>query len=743
MTDVEKIQRCLDALSPVQLDYEEWLIVGCIIKQNGGTAEMWDAWSLRDPARYKEGVCQRKFKGFNGSPKPAGIGSLVYMCQQQGVHVDIGDEYGASAAGPGRSWDWNDAVPAESDMRIVKSEWLQDIELPQTDVDGKQQLADYINTLFNAEEYVGYVADAYNDNGRWLPKKGTFHMTAGELLKLCAKPAYSLSDVIGDWEEECGAWIRFNPLDGKGISDGNVTSFRYALVESDDMPIEKQYALYKELELPIAALVHSAGKSLHAIVKIEAADFKEYQKRVDFLYDICKKNGLVVDRKNRNPSRLSRLPGATRNNKPQTLVATNIGQLSWTAWTEWVAEQNDSLPGFEPLAKYINNLPPLADSLIDGILRRGHKMLLSGPSKAGKSFLLLGLSAAIANGSKWIGWQCAEGRVLYINLEVDPASSYHRTSNVFEQLGITKDAADNIDMWQLRGNATSMDKLSSPLIRRALKERQMGRGYSAIIIDPIYKVITGDENAADQMAKFCNNFDRIAKELNVSVIYCHHHSKGDQGQKRAQDRASGSGVFARDPDALIDMIELEIDEYRREQIVNRWGCIAIEKMLDASAPGWRRDIGQDDMLVLKKFTQFASTKVPQKLLIEVADEAERAAMQTSGWRISGILREFAPFKPRNVFFRHPVHPVDQWDLLADARAEGELPPKQNRQQAIEDLREVKNTETVMVVQELYTKQDLVEISDVAEALNVTDKTARERLKAAGISYRKGDVVKPE
>ena len=30
--------------------------------------------------------------------------------------------------------------------------------------------------------------------------------------------------------------------------------------------------------------------------------------------------------------------------------------------------------------------------------------------------------------------------------------------------------------------------------------------------------------------------------------------------KRAMDRASGSGVFARDPDAQLDMIELELTD---------------------------------------------------------------------------------------------------------------------------------------------------------------------------------------
>lgn len=66
--------------------------------------------------------------------------------------------------------------------------------------------------------------------------------------------------MLGDYNPECGAWIRFNPLDGKGVKNDNVTEFRYALVESDKMDIAKQNEIIRTLELPVACLVHS-GKS--------------------------------------------------------------------------------------------------------------------------------------------------------------------------------------------------------------------------------------------------------------------------------------------------------------------------------------------------------------------------------------------------------------------------------------------------------------------------------------------------
>ena len=105
-----------------------------------------------------------------------------------------------------------------------------------------------------------------------------------------------------------------------------MTEYRYALVESDNLDIEKQNSIIRELELPVAVLMFSGGKSVHAIVRIDAADYKEYQKRVEYLYKICEKNGLKVDTQNKNPSRLSRLPGCMRGDKKQFSIDTNIGR---------------------------------------------------------------------------------------------------------------------------------------------------------------------------------------------------------------------------------------------------------------------------------------------------------------------------------------------------------------------------------------------------------------------------------
>ena len=489
------------------------------------------------------------------------------------------------------------------------------------------------------------------------------------------------------------------------------------------MSVAEQNAIIRELELPVACLVHSGSKSLHAIVKIEAADQREYRKRVDYLYNICKKNGLEVDTQNRNPSRLSRMPGVTRNGKKQFLVATNIGKSSWDEWFEWIEGINDDLPDPESLNDFWNNMPELALPLIDGVLRQGHKMLIAGPSKAGKSFALIEMCIAIAEGEKWFDWQCAKGKVMYVNLELDRASCLHRFKDVYTSLGIKANNLSNIDIWNLRGKSIPMDKLAPKLIRRAAK-----KDYIAIIIDPIYKVITGDENSADQMANFCNQFDKICNELGTAVIYCHHHSKGAQGGKRSMDRASGSGVFARDPDALLDLIELELNESHYKQMRNNAACECCINYLKAKRPELMEELSQDDMLSQSIMIDFCKSKLGHgfyKELDDLINDSRDKVTSITAWRIEGTLREFSKFNPVNLYFKYPIHQVDNSGVLQDIDTDDKpqwQKAKEKRQEMAKKSNEIKTNNIEIEFSNIEIEGREVPAKELAEKLNISSKT---------------------
>lgn len=591
----------LKAIPVSDLTREEWIQIGMALKDGGQPVSVWDSWSMADE-RYKPGECERLWEGFRGSAKPVKNGSIIKMAEQRYGWSRYGDTDGAL--------DWNAEIGRDADQ--------PEIVIDHMDLSPADELQTYLELLFKPDEYVSYVTtDTYqSEDGKWMPTAGVYTRTAGELIKELKKYKIKGKDIsytIGTWKEEAGAWIRFNALDGHGVKNENVVSFRHALVESDTMSLEDQERLYRELQLPIVAMVASGGKSIHAIVRVDAQDFEQYRQRVDKLYDVLKAHGVEVDKQNKNPSRLSRMPGVTRNGHRQQLLATNIGKRSWAEWEDYIDGFNDNMPSFITLSDYYDNPPELPPALIEGVLRCGHKMLISGTAKAGKSFLIAELCIAIASGTKWLGMQCQKGKVLYVNLEIDDNSCIRRYLNIANKMGIDKSALDNIKIWNIRGKALPLDQLIPHLIRRIRNEQ-----FSAIVIDPIYKVITGDENNASEMGYFCNQFDRICAEAKCAAIYCHHHSKGAQGQKRAMDRASGSGVFSRDPDAQLDMIQLELNDDLKNNVAE---------------PG------------------------------------------ATAWRIESTLREFPDITPLNVWFEYPIHRIDTSGELAKLFADGD--PRRN------------------------------------------------------------------
>ena len=259
----------------------------------------------------------------------------------------------------------------------------------------------------------------------------------------------------------------------------------------------------------------------------------------------------------------------------------------------------------------------------------------------------------------------------------------------------------------------------------------------AVVIDPIYKVITGDENSADQMAHFCNQFDKVCTQLGCAVIYCHHHSKGAQGGKRSMDRASGSGVFARDPDALLDMTELDLTEDIVKQQKNQAACKLCENVLKQYAPDVLADASPDDLFSRNAMLKLCCDHLPKdgyETMLKDLQVSDRYMQAITAWRLEGTLREFPKFSPKNLWFRYPVHEEDTVGVLKDIQVDAELKPYQRgAKRGHETQKKQAKAEQADKNAELLNTFDAVNmggnvtVQDMAEFLGVADKTIRRRL----------------
>lgn len=619
MDDHGALLEALNALDPSRLSYQEWVDVGMALKTEGLPCSVWDDWSKRDTKRYKaEGSdsCYAKWETFNGTGKAGG--TIVHYAERYNGYKPV------------NGMDWDD--PLDATYEEVLSVQTNPSEKPY------QMAVRFLEALYEPDELVSFVCTSQydEDKEKWKPiGKGSVRKCSDIVKDL--KKHRKLEDAFGTINEQAGAWIRLNPATGPNNKD--VTRYAYALAESDNLTVEEQKKLLIGFKLPIATLTESGGKSVHAAVRIDAKDAAEFRQRTLFLFDWLAKHRFIVDENNKNEARLSRLAGAMRNGKLQKLIATNIGCDSWAEWKDYIEGVDDDLPEIHSARDMFESPTPEPPAIIEDVLRQGAKMICTGDSKSGKTCLLTNLAICISEGWEWLGHKCMQGRVLYINMEVMQSDFEARYKSIYKAKGkpATDQGKDNFEYWNLRGKAEPLEKLAPKIIRRC-----RNNGYLAIIVDPIYKVQGGDENNAEAIGKFCALFDKIAEETGASIIYVHHHSKGAQGGKKAMDRGSGSGVFARDADAIIDFSSLVLDPNEKE----------LAKL--------QRNYTSDDELV--------------PLQMEM------------------VLRSFRSPLPSNLFFEFPLHVIDENCILDGAAVEGSAEANRklapNNQRSDSDKKEI-------------------------------------------------------
>lgn len=624
----DEIQEVMDHIDPAPLSYGEWFRAIAGFRAMGADADMVESWCRRDPARFKPDDIRKRWSGITDT---GGVtaGTVIFMARQNGYTGSVGGPYT-------EPWKRQKLI-AEEPKRTVK--YLREVpgsfHAFQRETLSLLSPADerkaFLEAMFSSEDYIDVVFNAqYNEKKqKWGPLPDQ-------------KEVYTLAEWVGmgilerdDYNHDAGLWVRINPTisepkgklkedgsHGVAVCDADIATFKYALIECDDIPEEDQIEAFRRLNLPIRTLVLSGGKSVHAAVIIDAKDRKEYDERVLKLHDWCRKFGVPVDGANKNPSRMIRLPGVKRGEREQRLIGLNQGPRSWEDFQFYMEGVELGLPEVDAIED-INgdNLPPRMPEIVHNAIREKEVVMISAGSKTGKTMLGIELALAVSSGGTWLSRECETGTVLYINMEVNRADFANRIENTRKAMGIELETVKGKCItWTLRGRNVSMDDLISG-IQHLLKRYQ----FTVIVIDPIYKVIGDlDENSAGDMGKLFSYFDTIAEMSGAAVVFVHHHSKGLQAAKLAMERASGSGTFSRAPDVILDIMELEVPP------------------------------GLEDVL------EFESDPI--------------------GLRYEWTFRGYPPKKPETGFYIYPLHVPDDEGILGGARTAKEARASDARRQ---------------------------------------------------------------
>ncbi|MFO0223839.1 MAG: AAA family ATPase [Planctomyces sp.] len=183
---------------------------------------------------------------------------------------------------------------------------------------------------------------------------------------------------------------------------------------------------------------------------------------------------------------------------------------------------------------------PMAEVVVEGLLRRGETANIIASTKVGKSWLGLQLLLAVSTGGDWLGLRCAKGPCLLIDNELHDWNIQNRLHSSAVAAGITT-PGDSLQYVRLRGDWLSLPDLTSRLVR----DWQPGQ-LQLIVMDAKYRFFGGDldENSNAAQTQFHNELDRLATALDCAIVVVHHSTKGSQAEKSVTDMGRGGGAQA-------------------------------------------------------------------------------------------------------------------------------------------------------------------------------------------------------
>ena len=194
------------------------------------------------------------------------------------------------------------------------------------------------------------------------------------------------------------------------------------------------------------------------------------------------------------------------------------------------------------------------ETMIDGILKAASSVMVSASSKAGKTWSLLDLAYAFANGGDWLGRRCKKVRTLFVNFELSEDTLRERINLMNLSFNISP------MLWTLRGHDVDWTSISRYI--EDYNEQHPDDPIMAVVLDPIYMML-GDANENDnsEVAAMLRQVGRLMMKTGGCMAYSHHHSKGSKNGSAMLDRNSGAGAWGRHADAIIDLLPHELEDH--------------------------------------------------------------------------------------------------------------------------------------------------------------------------------------
>ena len=178
---------------------------------------------------------------------------------------------------------------------------------------------------------------------------------------------------------------------------------------------------------------------------------------------------------------------------------------------------------------------------IEGVLVHGQPCILVGPSKGLKTTVLMDAAVSLGKGGHLLGYyKVAQPRtVAFMSCESGLATLKATLNRICRKAGVVPDQS-NVHV------CGDVPQLNSPKHLAAVKRHLEKIKADVFILDPLYRAMGGDVEAANlfAMGDLLGNLDAICQQTGTTLIVAHHckQGAGKDGKSLTLDDASWAGM---------------------------------------------------------------------------------------------------------------------------------------------------------------------------------------------------------
>lgn len=215
---------------------------------------------------------------------------------------------------------------------------------------------------------------------------------------------------------------------------------------------------------------------------------------------------------------------------------------------------------YKQLIEWVPSVPPC---IVDKVLVTGGRLIMFGKYKSWKSILAMHMGMCISTGTPWFGYKTEKTKVHVIQSEISMAD--YRTRVWKYAIGNGLHDAVFKEKNILFKHEPYL-KIDTGYGINSLEKDLLASGSRVLILDPLYKAVSGHITDTFDVSKLTDNLDLLRDRVpNLTVIVVHHTRKTVNVNGEPQDMGSeemiGSSYLANWCDSAVSIkIESEMSE---------------------------------------------------------------------------------------------------------------------------------------------------------------------------------------